>query len=351
MKLKKNISKRHVVILKNDAVGDLVHSLKAINNLINDNEIKKITIFLSNLSKNFSFLIKSRKVDVKILNYNLKVFEKLKLFFYFLKNEIDEVYILSPKNFYYYLPLIFFRTKFNAICVNNINNYKRPSSFLRSFLNYYEINDRSAIFKRKPTSEIQNNLIQKKNILENREINFPLPSKKLEKHLPKNYFYFHLNKKRLNALGWGINDLKILFNELLKNCDYLVITKDIEIDENTKILKDNFTTIDLKNENYFDKKTKILFIENIQGIDLYNLIRFSKKIICFHGMMTNLASIEKKKVLDLWYCRNRNWEDYRNSRNSFYEFKPKYKGYDFIIPSKSIEKTIRKMKFSFKNEK
>ena len=35
-------------------------------------------------------------------------------------------------------------------------------------------------------------------------------------------------------------------------------------------------------------------------------------------------------------------------RNSFYEFKPSYKGYDFIIPSNDIHKTIRKMNFFLK---
>ena len=65
-------------------------------------------------------------------------------------------------------------------------------------------------------------------------------------------------------------------------------------------------------------------------------------------MMTNLASIEKKSVLDLFYCKINSWDDYRNYRNSFYEFKPNYKGYDFIIPSKNIKKTLKKMEFSIK---
>ena len=35
----------HSVILKNDAVGDLVHSLTAINNIISTKSNKKITLF------------------------------------------------------------------------------------------------------------------------------------------------------------------------------------------------------------------------------------------------------------------------------------------------------------------
>ena len=35
-------------------------------------------------------------------------------------------------------------------------------------------------------------------------------------------------------------------------------------------------------------------------------------------------------------------------KNALYEFKPSYKDYDFIVPSKNIKKTINKMKFSLK---
>ena len=38
-------------------------------------------------------------------------------------------------------------------------------------------------------------------------------------------------------------------------------------------------------------------------------------------------------------------------KNAFYEFKPNYKKYDFIVPSKNFDKTLRKMRYSLKNEK
>ena len=48
---------RSIVILKNDAVGDLTQSLPAINNIIKNNKTIKIIIYLSERSENFSFLI------------------------------------------------------------------------------------------------------------------------------------------------------------------------------------------------------------------------------------------------------------------------------------------------------
>ena len=97
---------------------------------------------------------------------------------------------------------------------------------------------------------------------------------------------------------------------------------------------------------FIDNSNKVLFFDNIDGEDLYNVIRNSKKVIAFHGMMTNIASINHQMVLDLFHCNINNWDDYRNYRNSFYEFKPSYSGYDFTIPSKNINKTLKKIRFS-----
>ena len=342
------MSGKHIVILKNDAVGDLVHSLKAINNIVKDPDIKRVTIYLSKLSKKFNFLFDNPKIKFKVINYNLSFIEKIKLFLFILFNKIFKIYILAPKNFYYFLPLFFFNTKFYAVCVDNLNGYKRPSPFLRKFLHKYVINDRSAIFKRKSTSDIQNELTHNSNTKNNKfVINVDLSSN-LKKYLPSDYIYFHAKKKILNELGWGIYELKLLFNEFLKYSENIVITKDVEFDENTKIFKQNFNSFDFKSMIFINKSHPVIFFDNIDGKELYSTIIHSKKIIAFHGMMTNLGSINKHAVLDLFHCKINNWNDYRNYRNSFYEFKPKYQGYDFIIPSKNINKTLRKIEYSLK---
>ncbi len=76
------LSKR-VVIFKNDATGDLIHSLPAIYNIINDNDVSEIIIYLSTISKKFQFLVDQPKVKIKLLNYNLNIYEKFKLIYFF----------------------------------------------------------------------------------------------------------------------------------------------------------------------------------------------------------------------------------------------------------------------------
>jgi len=340
----------HSVVFKNDAVGDLVHSLSAINNIVSSNENKKVTIFLSNLSKKYSFLLDRSKVDIKILNYNLDIKEKIKLFSFLLTNKVNKVYILSPKSFYYFLPIFFRKIKFYAICINNIKNYKRPALFLRKFLFKYEINHREIAFKRDSTKLIQFRLTSKNiNTIDNFNISLNISkSVKLVKYLPTNYVYFHFKKKIFKELGWNISELKMLFKKFNNYYPNIVLTKDIEIDENTEIFRKNFNMYNFETDKFVNNDSNVIFFDNIVGEDLYNVIKFSKKIVAFHGMMTNLGGLEKKPVLDLFHCNIDSWEDYRRYRNSFYEFKPKYAGYDFIIPSKNIQKTIRKISFSLK---
>ena len=346
-----NLIKKHILIFKNDAVGDLVHSLHAINNIIKNNKDQKIIIYLSERSEKFSFLINSDNVEFKKLNYDLSFLEKIRLFLFILNTSISKVYILTPKVFYFWLPLIFKKIKFYGLCVNGINNYKRPKEFLRKYLFKYVINNRSVIFKRDSTEMLQYELTKNINQLSlESKININIEvSDVLKKYLPKDYCYFHLKKQRLDALGWGILEIKLLLDELLKYSANVVITKDIEVNENSKILKEHFNSFDFKSNNYLNKNKKIIFLDNIDGKDMYNVIKLSRKIVAFHGMITQLGSINKKKILDLYYCNIKNWNDYRGYRNSFYEFKPSYNGYHFIIPNKDIKKSLRKMKFFLTN--
>ena len=212
------------------------------------------------------------------------------------------------------------------------------------------INHRDSIFKRESTSEIQNKL---SSINKKFNINDLLQDKKispvLKKYLPKNYIHFHVRKKRLDELSWNITKLNKVFQEFLKYYENVIITKDIEYDENSEKLKNDYSSFDFSTSIYIKKNPRILFFDNIDGEDLYNLVKLSNKVVAFHGMIPSLAWIDKRPVLDLFHCKINNWNDYRNYRNSFYEFKPNYKKYDFIIPSKDLDKTIRKMKFSIKN--
>ena len=338
----------HSIVFKNDAVGDLVQSLNAINNIINQNKERKITVYLSERSKNFDFLLKFENVEIKILNYDLSIIEKIKIIYNLLTGSFKSVYILTPKSFYFYLPLIFRKIKFYGLCMNGNNNYKRPSNFLRKYLYSYVINERDKITKRKSTIEIQVDLTKDLNFNQNYKINL-IPDFKIDEYSKiNNYIYFHLKLQNFKKLGWGAKELNIIFEEFLKYKKKVIFTRDIDDNKSNNEYKKHFNVINFSTNERFDKNSEISLFDGIKGSDLYNVIRKADKVVAFHGMMTNLATIEKRPVLDLFYCDIKSLADYRRYKNALYEFKPIYKGYDLIVPSKNIIKTINKMKFSLK---
>ncbi len=337
------MKKEKIVIFKNDATGDVIHSREAIYNISKSNPKKDVILFLSLNSRNFSFLFNTENIKLKYIKNKLSILNKLYLFFFLLRNNVTEVFILTPKNFFFFLPLFFRKIRFNAICLNDINNYKRPSNFLRKFIFKIVINDRSAIFKRPSIEKLQNELIGDY-YKEKYKLNFIYTQK--EKFIfQNNYFYFHLKQKRFEKLGWGKQELDILVNEFQKFNKKVIITRDIEPSIKSFKFDNKYNFYNFKTKNFVDNKSDILLLESIEGADLYNIIRNAYKIVAFHGMITSFAWIEKKSVLDLYDVKNNNWNDYRKYRNSFYEFKPCYNGYDFIIPKKDINKTIKKIKF------
>ena len=194
---------KKIIILKNDRVGDLVHSVPAIKNIISRNQDREIVIFLSKISKNFYFLFKKDNTKLKVLNYRLTIIEKIGIFFYLFKNQIDAVYILSPKNFFFYLPIFFLKTKFFGLCVNGINGYKRPYDFLRKFLHKFVVNDRETTKKRKSTLLLQYELTDdSKNNNIDASLNLNISkTEKLTKILPTNYVLIHYKKKVFELLS------------------------------------------------------------------------------------------------------------------------------------------------------
>ena len=74
-----NFNDEKIIVFKNDAVGDLTQSLEAINNITSFHKDKVIEIYLSQRSEKFNFLINSKNVKFKKLNYNLNIIDKFSL--------------------------------------------------------------------------------------------------------------------------------------------------------------------------------------------------------------------------------------------------------------------------------
>ena len=326
-----------ILILKNDRVGDLFNSLDGINAILQDNPNVKVEIILSQISRKLSFLFNIENVTVTFLPYHLGILDKLKLFFKILNNSFEKIYILSPKNFYFYLPL-FFKSKFYAITIIN-SNKSRPLNFLLKKLFKYKVNNRddkriddnigSLIFDLCSSKKLSSY----KNILNHS----PQCSNLFQSNISlfKNFIHIHYKDYIFKKNGWSHSSFLKLINKLsLKN--KIILTSDFGNFDYHKIFLSNFSYLDFDNStDKIDLKQNIHYLHNINTSDLFKLISLSKTVISPHGAMTVMASYLQKKVIDIF--------DVNININAFREYKPRNDNYKFFIIKPNFDKILFKI--------
>ncbi len=329
-----------ILILKNDRTGDLFTSIPTINLIFNKHISDDIELFLSKINHKFSFLFKDKKI--KIINIDLNFFDKINILFYFLFNKIDSVYILSPKNFYYYLPFIFFfkKIKFYGICIDSIK--KRPSNFLRKFLYKKIILDRINIRKRKSTYIAQTKLIEPLNqklILINKDA-----ESDLKVDIPHNSIFFHYKHKMFaGLLKWDFLKVKKFIENLSRMKGNIIFSSEIGNSFSDNFFSENFNTYDFASNklNKINEK-QILFLKNIDGLDLYTAIKKSSEIIAPEGIITHIGFSFNKKILSLMHFELKNRQDFINQVISCKEWFPP-NNFNFIVLKKNFEISINKL--------
>ena len=329
--------KNKVIILKNDRTGDLFVSLESLNKIINKHLEQEIFIYLSNINHKFSFLFP--KIKKKIVSMDLSFLDKVKIFFYFLINKIDTVYILTPKNFYYYLPFFFRSIKFYAITIKSKKN--RPSNFLLKYLYKYIEIDRLNLKKRKSSYEIQKELINidvNKNFLINTyEINHKFT-------YPKNYIFFHykLNLFR-NLLGWDLEKINLFLEFLSKRYENVLFSSELNNNKVNSFFSNKFNTFnfDNKKSNIFNNRN-IFFLKNIDGYDLFDAVNKCTKIVSPEGIITHMGYYLKKPILALMHFNLKDRQDFINQIISCREWFPP-NNYEFIVLKKDFNRSLQKV--------
>ena len=330
--------KKKVLILKNDRTGDLFVSHKAINRILSKHFEDEVIMFLSNINYKFNFLFP--KISFKTFPMYLNIFHKLKIIFYLIFNKLDTVYILTPKNFYYYLPFIFRKIKFYAITIKS-NNGNRPNKFLKKFLYKSVIIDRSKITKRNSSYIIQESLIEStKNeflLSKNSKVdhNFVYPDKFDVFHYKYNLFN--------NLLEWSLDDTCKFLENINNNKKYLLFSSEINNEKINSFFSNRYNTYDFDNnkEKHINEK-KIIFLKNIDGYNLFDLINKSSRVICPEGIMTHMAYYLKKDVTALMFFIIKTKKNFIEQVISCKEWFPP-ENYKFIVLKKNLSKSILKI--------
>jgi len=320
---------KKILILKNDRVGDLFHSLTNIETLIGLFSEDNVELCLSEINIRFANIIKSKNLKISETNLNLTLVDKISLFKKILINKYDYVFILSPKSFYFYLPLIFKKTNFLGICVDGKRN--RPNKFLRKYLFAYEVNDRTSNKKKLAIYDTEKKLIY--NVFKNKIHNLSIKKNNTSP----------FDKKSVNVLFHYKSEIfgKIEENSHLFYAFFLNLVKNF----NMKIKISTDLDFDIKNEKILNKykgRVDIKFLGPINANQLISEIKNSELIISPHGAITCIAGYYDKNIIDIF--------DRTITKNAFYEFKPNTAGiYQFIVKPKKIMILFKKLMCKINN--
>ena len=332
--------RKKILILKNDRGGDLLNSINCISSLLHSNN--KVTIYLSQFNFSFAFLFKNTLV--KKINYNLNLLNKVSFLYQIIKNNYDEVYILTPKNFYYFLSFIFFKIKFFAITVDGVKRY-RPSLFLRKFLYKFVTINRKQI-NLKSSSDSQLDLIADHNLLDLKCKNLKIPHLEnyIRNNIPKEFIFIQYKENFFNQINLINENFDALLNQINKKFEYIVFFSDIEITESNSIFLKKYNYIDCEKKiiNFKIKNPNIIYLHNINSKNLFSIIEYSKVTLCPHGLMTHLCGFHKKKSLNLFNFVINNKDDVTHQKISFSEWY-KDKKIKFIFLNTDLQKTLRKI--------
>ena len=328
---------KKILILKNDRTGDLFVSLKAINRIINKHKNQDIIIFLSNINHKFNFLFPS--IKKKIISMRLDFIEKIKIFFYILVNKIDTIYILTPKNFYYYLPFFFRKIKFYGITIKSSRN--RPNNFFLKYLFKYVVLDRVKIKKRESSYIIQENLIEYTSEINN------LNKKSNVSHnlkYPKKFIYFHYKHTFFNKLlKWELDTISKFLNFLSNKYENILFSSELFNKRINNYFLDNYNNYDFENNkiNLINKKN-IFFLKDIDGYNLFDAVNKSSKIISPEGLITHMGYFLNKSILALMHFNLKNRRDFISQIISCKEWFPP-DNYNYTVLKKDFRKSLQKL--------
>ena len=335
---------KKVLILKNDRAGDLFTSLTLISSLIS--HYQNITLYLSEFNEGFSFFFK--KTLIKKIKFNLTIINKILIFFDIFFNRYEKIYILTPKSFYFILPLIFRKIKFYAIVYDSDNKY-RPPKFLRKYLYKYEIVYRNKL-NNKSYRDLQSELIDDDIDLDTHHnaLNIPKIDHKLKILLPKNFILFQFRYLFFNQLGWGINEFNYLITQIKRKYEFILFSSDIEKNKFSNhynnYFKENFSIIDTNN---YTKKInvnndKIFYLENINSLNLFYLLKESEINLAKEGIFSHISYFHKTKCHNLFNFTIASKKDYHHQKISYSEW-CKGMNIKFSFLNKDVKKSVRKI--------
>ena len=168
-------------------------------------------------------------------------------------------------------------------------------------------------------------------------------SESISKKLPKKFAFFQFKKSFFDQLNWSAEEFKKIVQLIEVKYKFVIFSSDIENNDYDTYFMENYSTIDFTNQNsFYNRNTNIIYLRKVDPENLCLLIKMADKIICPHGLVTQIAYLFNKKSVNLFCFKIHNIEEYHHQKISFSEWYSNMK-IKFIFLNTNIDKAIRKI--------
>ena len=144
-------------------------------------------------------------------------------------------------------------------------------------------------------------------------------------------------------LGWDFKKIKKLLLFLQSRYENLLFSSELNNHESDHFFFNNFNSYNFE-DNKVNKldNNNIYFLQKIEGYNLFDVVRNSKKVISPEGIMTHMGYFLKRSVLALLHFNIRDRQDLVKQIISCKEWFPP-DSYEYTVLKKDFYKSIKKI--------
>ena len=294
------------LIFRTDRIGDYIFSQILINSISRNDKKSRIYIIASD--KNFFYANRFKNV-YKVLLFKKKLFILIKLFFFLNKINFKKIIILDGKRRSFLFSLLIKSQKI-ALIKNNYLFFLSKIFNIKFFVKREDVPLIDSL--KKILEELKFNLFKSdlnihKEYLFKKELDWSFLKKSkhnLHLHIDEKWFTKFYYKDYTN-IDLNYKKLILLLKFIIKNfkCNVIITTGSVELPIINSV-KNNFSKFS-RNIYFKDfSNHRVFFHDKLNFLDLENIIRLSKYLICCEGSISHLsysfkirtfALIEKKR--------------------------------------------------------
>ena len=289
------------LIFRTDRIGDYILSQILINSISRNDKKSRIYIIAS--EKNFFYVNRFSNI-YKVFLFKKKILLIIKLFFSLKKINFHKIIVLDGKRRSFFFSL-FIKSKKIALIKNNFLIFLSKKLNIKFFINQEEVPLVDNL--KKILNELKFKLSKNDyNIHQHYQFKKDLDWKIFKKN--KNNFHLHIDEKWFTRfyykdytnINLNYNNLILFIKFIIKKfkCNIIITTCSIGLPIINNI-KNNFNKF---NKNIYFKNFsnhKVFFHDRLNFLDLENIIRLSKFLICCEGSISHLSYSFKIKTFAL----------------------------------------------------